>query len=1075
MFLRALIFFLMLSIVGSSVLSAEIRIAILGDLEKNRAEIDSLTALLSKEPGINLVERSEIDKIIKEQSLSVLGIKTKDAIKAGSLLGAKGVIIIKFFEWEGKNVLSARLVGTESGAVLDAWIQGTPSEEANHFAKSVKFKFLPLFEKLSLNRKDIFALSLMGIRSPVDSPEGKELERKLTLLLSQRLILEKSFVVLERWRLGNIAWEKELNLDETPLWTSSSIVDGSVESLHDGKGTLKVSIRLRSPGGKSENFEINGSTLDLKLCVDSIAKDICERIGAGKTELSWDSSKEAEFYFNEAEWLFRSKAYARAREAVDASRALGRKGLEIDLLHIRACQEEIRGRIQEYASKKNKSEDNRYLTFETADLIAEALDLNVKFLEENQKFPPPPFFFGGFERDAIDPVCILSHIWIEGLYVKEPRWKAKVKLISSLARKAVALIMEKGDAFSDIYIFYSQYMQYIGFIFERPEDAIAEYRRLLAKELPSNPKLRIFLRERMADGIRINCWDMQKLNREGKNDYEASDKPGIAFVKALIKDLENSASEQDRIDAMILGWRDLPDAKLESFLWDERDSIMSDNDKTGHCAEVLLRQIRNKDILMKMLLYAFSKDYLLNAKLVRDILAINMKINDGKKTGVSKEEYDRLATAWWDYRNRVDSKLKSSPQLLKNYMGNIDLEISKCSNVRRLEGAASVMEISPDLVFDIGKGLSEKVGAPTNSVAEKIFLHAGQLQISGHCGTLGKPRDNPKISVDDINHYGIVSFLASIDPVTDVISFDFAPDDRKSISDRGPHTGYAGGWAGDMLGDGTVVYYAALDGKVYRKNNNSQWNLLAESGFTAPLPFICTKGNLFIAYSKSKSKPYSGIVKIGTNDGKVEILASSRRNPPLSPFDNCEALEAWSLDCSDNGVLVANFHDLKSTLATLDIAKGEWKTVISGASGRSSGSIHYWEYKTAYIFDGKEGALRKTDLSSMMKEKFLDIVNPEYRRCEGKIVGDSKQIVRLSQLDARLYEIRILDMDSGKARICKFHLKTDVPPDKGRFMKSLALAGDHVYLLAVGKYDQWGEDNSDACLFRIKLSAFPYQ
>ena len=106
-------------------LAAQTRIAVLGDVEQNRAEIDCLTAALSKDQNISLVERSAIDKIIAEQKLSALGMNTADAVKAGAMLGAKGVIAIKSFEWEGKPVLSASLVATDSGAILDAWIQDT--------------------------------------------------------------------------------------------------------------------------------------------------------------------------------------------------------------------------------------------------------------------------------------------------------------------------------------------------------------------------------------------------------------------------------------------------------------------------------------------------------------------------------------------------------------------------------------------------------------------------------------------------------------------------------------------------------------------------------------------------------------------------------------------------------------------------------------------------------------------------------------------------------------------------------------------------------------------------------------
>ena len=106
MFSSRTFFLFALVLFAVDVLPAEVlagtRIAILGDLGENLAEIDTLTESLSKEPGVELVERTDIDKIITEQKLSLLGVTMDDAIKAGALLGAKGVIIIKSFEWAAK-------------------------------------------------------------------------------------------------------------------------------------------------------------------------------------------------------------------------------------------------------------------------------------------------------------------------------------------------------------------------------------------------------------------------------------------------------------------------------------------------------------------------------------------------------------------------------------------------------------------------------------------------------------------------------------------------------------------------------------------------------------------------------------------------------------------------------------------------------------------------------------------------------------------------------------------------------------------------------------------------------------
>src|SRR5215831_17270923 len=52
---------------------------------------DILTAELSKNPQLTLLERSEIDKVYREQGLSV---ENRDYLKLGQILGADGLLLL---------------------------------------------------------------------------------------------------------------------------------------------------------------------------------------------------------------------------------------------------------------------------------------------------------------------------------------------------------------------------------------------------------------------------------------------------------------------------------------------------------------------------------------------------------------------------------------------------------------------------------------------------------------------------------------------------------------------------------------------------------------------------------------------------------------------------------------------------------------------------------------------------------------------------------------------------------------------------------------------------------------------
>jgi hypothetical protein len=77
---------------------------------------DLLTAELSTADGVQLLERAELQKIIKEQSLSAA--LSKNALKLGELIGADGLIILSIAQRDTNSVLNLRLLAVKPGIVL---------------------------------------------------------------------------------------------------------------------------------------------------------------------------------------------------------------------------------------------------------------------------------------------------------------------------------------------------------------------------------------------------------------------------------------------------------------------------------------------------------------------------------------------------------------------------------------------------------------------------------------------------------------------------------------------------------------------------------------------------------------------------------------------------------------------------------------------------------------------------------------------------------------------------------------------------------------------------------------------
>lgn len=78
----------------------------------------TLTVMLTGEPGFRLVDRASLQKTLAEQEINLSGmIDTDQAVKVGRLVGAKILVVGKAFRL-GKNLfLTAKLIGTETSLV----------------------------------------------------------------------------------------------------------------------------------------------------------------------------------------------------------------------------------------------------------------------------------------------------------------------------------------------------------------------------------------------------------------------------------------------------------------------------------------------------------------------------------------------------------------------------------------------------------------------------------------------------------------------------------------------------------------------------------------------------------------------------------------------------------------------------------------------------------------------------------------------------------------------------------------------------------------------------------------------
>ena len=169
---------------NATLAETSVRLAILPDTATANASA-LLTAELSSKENLVLLERAEMEKILREQKLSVSSLAQKDFLKVGQILGADGLLTLDLSKVGTNEFLSARLIAVKQGVVLDLMQARWPLEDAAQWPKIAAKHFAPFFLKLTVPPKDAVPISILNLRAAIASAESTRLERELTLLLTR--------------------------------------------------------------------------------------------------------------------------------------------------------------------------------------------------------------------------------------------------------------------------------------------------------------------------------------------------------------------------------------------------------------------------------------------------------------------------------------------------------------------------------------------------------------------------------------------------------------------------------------------------------------------------------------------------------------------------------------------------------------------------------------------------------------------------------------------------------------------------------------------------------------------------
>lgn len=318
---------------------APVKLAIISESPDTAAMADVLTAEFTKNDKVHLLERSEIDRVYREQGFSAAN---RDDVKLGRILGADGLLVIDTLQTPKATNLLARLIAVKPGVVLTdertPWPLPKMAEWSSLFGKHLKVH-LP---KLTVLQKDAFPISIVNLRSAVDSVEAQETERQLKTLTIQRLSQERQLFVLERQQMQRLQEEKQFSADASAFWKGSYLLDGTVDQKGYDKDKVILNVQMTPPkGGAAMRFEVSGSRTNLSDVIGQLATNVTGFVHVKTSAPEWKAADEAEMYLAEAKWALQWGMYPEAQSAAEAAWALGKKDLAHATLRIKAYIEEI--------------------------------------------------------------------------------------------------------------------------------------------------------------------------------------------------------------------------------------------------------------------------------------------------------------------------------------------------------------------------------------------------------------------------------------------------------------------------------------------------------------------------------------------------------------------------------------------------------------------------------------------------------------------------------------------------------------------------------------------------------------
>ena len=285
----------------------------------------ALAAIASNDKAWTVVERGEVDKLIREKSFDRgQSMGTAELSAIGDGLSADLLVMVAKLGGGQADVLRFEAVSVRTGLPIDRLFlaagEFTPEAFCAEYLPRIRAKFAAQSEAERLT-----GITLLGIEADRRLPQGATLGNLMQAGLLQAIDDTPGLIALSRDQMAPLAEEKALK-DSGGLWGAAWTLEGGIRPGESGGAVLALRLRPLGQKGDGQEVTVAGNPAQPQAMVadawTQVAK-LLEKQPAAVEDPAKRAATEAARLLREAEWMANGPRNWEAAPLADAALYLG--------------------------------------------------------------------------------------------------------------------------------------------------------------------------------------------------------------------------------------------------------------------------------------------------------------------------------------------------------------------------------------------------------------------------------------------------------------------------------------------------------------------------------------------------------------------------------------------------------------------------------------------------------------------------------------------------------------------------------------------------------------------------------